>query len=291
MTSAWKQRSSGRKLKTAFTLVELLVVIAVIAILSGLLLPAVHKAKMKSEGIACFNNSRQLQLAWLLYADEQRDRLPYNLGGSANRASVAPLDPLNWVNGLMSWELDADNTNESLIVQSSLASYANHNLKIYRCPSDRALSDVQRQAGWNGRTRSVSMNAMVGDAGGLSNTGTNLNNPGYKQFFTLTSIKSPAATFVFLDEHPDSINDGYFLVKVETYSGEAHPEWFDLPGSYHNRSCPVTFADGHVEMHKWKDPETYASPLPDSANLPLYIPRTSSKEDFYWLLQRSSVLQ
>jgi prepilin-type N-terminal cleavage/methylation domain-containing protein/prepilin-type processing-associated H-X9-DG protein len=291
MVSTPQNKRSRLHRVNAFTLVELLVVITVIGILASILLPTLGKAKARGEGMSCFNNVRQLQLAWLLYADEQHDHLPYNLGGTANRSSVAPLDPLNWVNGVMSWELDTDNTNQSLINQSSMASYVNHNLKVYKCPSDRALSNVQRQAGWLERTRSYSMNAMMGDAGSLSRTGTNVNNPGYKQFFTLTSIPSPSSSFVFLDEHPDSINDGYFLVKMDSYYEEPHPWWFDLPGSYHNKSCPISFADGHVELHKWKDPETYAPALPDAANLPIYLPRTTSREDFSWLLQRSSVTQ
>jgi len=290
MASASQLHVPRRQRLAAFTLIELLVVIAIIAILSGILLPALGKAKAKGEGMSCLNNTRQLQLAWLLYSDEQRDRLPYNLGGSANRSSVAPLDPLNWVNGVMSWELDGDNTNQSLIKQSSLASYTSYNVKLYKCPSDRALSDVQRQAGWKERTRSYSMNAMIGDAGSLSTSGTNVNNPEYKQFFTLTSIPSPASTFVFLDEHPDSINDGYFLIKLDTYYGEAHPWWFDLPASYHNKSCSITFADGHVESHKWSS-ETYVPPYPDAAELPAYLRSGVGRDDFYWLLQHSSVLQ
>ena len=289
MTPVLHQRAL-RQQRTAFTLVELLVVIAVIAILSGILLPALGKAKAKGEGISCFNNTRQLQLAWLLYSDEQRDRLPYNLGGSANRSSVAPLDPLNWVNGVMSWEVESDNTNQSLIKQSSLAAYTAYNAKLYKCPSDRVVSDVQRQAGFQERTRSYSMNAMVGDVGTLSISGTNQNNPTYKQFFTLTSILTPAQTFVFLDEHPDSINDGYFLVKLDSYYGEPHPWWFDLPASYHNKSSSISFADGHVEMHKWSA-ETYAPPLPYAAELPLYLRAGPGRDDFFWLLQRSSVLQ
>ena len=134
------------------------------------------------------------------------------------------------------------------------------------------------------------MNAMVGDAGSLSVTGTNLNNPGYKQFFTLTSIAKPADTFVFLDEHPDSINDGYFLTKLDSYAGEPHPWWFDLPASYHNKSASISFADGHVESHKWSA-ETYAPPLPEATELPFYIRTGPSRDDFFWLLQRSSILQ
>ncbi len=286
MNSPVQQKGFRIRGTAAFTLVELLVVIAVIAILSGILLPALSKAKAKGEGIACVNNARQLQLAWLMYSDEQRDRLPYNLGGSANRSSVAPLDPLNWVNGVMTWELDADNTNNSLIMQSSLSSYVNHNFKTYKCPADRALSDVQRQAGWEKRTRSYSMNAMVGDAGSLSTGGTNSNNPNYKQFFTLSSIPAPSGTFVFLDEHPDSINDGYFLVKADYY----YPEWYDLPGSAHDKGSAISFADGHVEMHKWVDAETLAPSQPDTALLPRDLP-ANARTDFYWLLRRSSVAQ
>jgi prepilin-type processing-associated H-X9-DG protein len=276
----------GEKSAAAFTLVELLVVIAIVIALASLLLPALARARSKAQAASCANNVRQLGLAWLMYANEQRDRLPYNLGGDAERKTIAPFNPLNWVNGIMSWELDSDNTDINLILQSSLAPYCANNVKIYKCPSDQALSDVQREAGWKHRTRSYSMNAMVGDAGDLSQTGSNVNNPRYKQFFALSEIPSPASIFVFLDEHPDSINDGYFLVKADYYN----LEWVDLPGSYHNDASSFFFADGHVELRKWNEPETKAPPLPDAAALPRSIP-SDRRNDFYWLLRRSSIAQ
>jgi prepilin-type N-terminal cleavage/methylation domain-containing protein/prepilin-type processing-associated H-X9-DG protein len=284
-TSLHPQTASNERRDLAFTLVELLVVIAIIAVLASLLLPAFAKAKSKAHAITCLNNVRQLGYAWLMYAHEQRDRLPYNLGGDAMRKTFAPQDPLNWVNGVMSWELDSDNTNVNLILQASLAPYMNNSVRPYKCPSDNVLSDVQQQEGWKERARSYSMNAMVGNAGALTETGTNSNNPHYKQFFMLTEIPKPSSIFVFLDEHPDSINDGYFLVK----SDYSFVEWKDLPGSYHDDRATLSFADGHGEIHKWGDPETKAPAEPEGAkDLPRFIP-PERRNDFNWLFQRSSI--
>jgi prepilin-type N-terminal cleavage/methylation domain-containing protein/prepilin-type processing-associated H-X9-DG protein len=283
--SLLQRRISDRRQNVAFTLVELLVVIAIVSVLASLILPAFAKAKSKGQAVTCLNNVRQLGLAWLMYANEQRDRLPYNLGGDAMRKTFAPQDPLNWVNGLMDWETNSDNTNASLILQSSLAPYINNSVRLYKCPSDTVLSDVQRREGWRERTRSYSMNAMVGDAGDLSKTGINTNNPHYKQFFALTEIPKPSSIFVFLDEHPDSINDGYFLVK----SDYSYVEWKDLPGSSHDDRAALSFADGHAEIHKWDFAETKAPAEPYVMDRwPLLIP-SDRRGDFNWLFQRSSV--
>ena len=87
------------------------VVVVLIAILAGLLLPALTRADARAKGLECENRLRQLTLAWHLYADDNNDHLVYNLGGDITRRTVAPRDAVNWVNNVMSWELDADNTN------------------------------------------------------------------------------------------------------------------------------------------------------------------------------------
>jgi prepilin-type processing-associated H-X9-DG protein len=150
---------------------------------------------------------------------------------------------------------------------------------MYHCPADGALSDIQRQAGWTQRVRSVSMNAMVGDPGALLQQGANLNNTNYQQFLKESDIPDPSSVFVFLDEHPDSINDGYFLITDSD-------TWNDLPASYHNGGGSFSFADGHAVIHHWQCASTVQPPVPD-IGLPIWL-RSSDETDFYWVLQHSS---
>ncbi len=271
-----------RNRRRGFTLVELLVVIGIIGILAAMLLTAVARSKTRAQAIFCLNNTKQLALAWLIYAGDNGDRLPYNLGGDASRKTVAEKSNLNWVNDIMNWELNDDNTNKTLITEASLATYANNVVSIYRCPSDNVLSGIQRKVGWTARVRSYSMNAMVGNAGDLSSTGVNQNNPDYVQFFKLSTIPRPSGIFVFLDEHPDSIDDGYFINQAYKW------EWIDLPASYHNGAGCFSFADGHSETHRWRFTSTKPLARPGAAHLPISIPE-SELGDFDWVTDHMSV--
>lgn len=266
----------------AFTLVELLVVIAVIGVLASLLLPALSKARERAYGIQGLNNVRQLMLAWTLYADDFNGRLPYNIGGVASERGVGPRSPLNWANGILDWELTPDNTNTVMLKESGLGPYTSGNTAIYRCPSDRALSSLQLAAGWTERVRSYSMNAMMGDAGPASSSGLNVNNPGYVQFFKIHQVPQPSRYFVFVDEHPDSINDGYFLNRTEEH------EWIDLPASHHNGAAEFSFADGHAELKAWDEGSTLHPSRPDAAPLPLAL-GYAELEDWRWVMARMSV--
>jgi prepilin-type N-terminal cleavage/methylation domain-containing protein len=274
-----------------FTLIELMVVIAIIAILAALLLPALSKARERVEGISCLNNTRQLVLAWQLYTDDHEGFLPYNLGmnGSSFRTNI------NWVNNVMTWDLSSDNTNLATITSASLGPFIGGTTAIFHCPSDHALSATQRAAGWDQRIRSYSMNAMVGNAGAFLINGANVNNPGYRQFLKNTQIPHPSQIFVFLDEHPDSINDGYFLNKNTpanngAYGAKAaaYGEWTDLPASYHNHSTAFSFADGHGSLHHWMNATTIRPAQPDGADLPIAIPPNTSA-DFEWVFEHTSI--
>ena len=269
--------------RRAFTLVELLVVIAIIAILASLALPPLARAKARGQGTYCLNNLRQFGLALQIYAGDHDDALPYNMGTKGIRQTVASGEFLNWVNNVMSWALDADNTNTALLTTGGLGPYFSGVTSVYRCPADDVLSADQRAAGWTARIRSVSMNAMLGNAGEFLADTVNTNNPGYRQFFHLAEVPNPAQIFAFVEEHPDSINDGYFINKFSEY------EWYDLPASYHNGGANFAFADGHSEFRRWVNASTMPPARPDAARLPRDVEK-GDRADFYWVLSRTSVL-
>ncbi len=254
-------RSSG------FTLIELLVVIAIIAILASMLLPALAKAKTKAQGIACMSNGKQLGLAWILYAGDNEERLVDNHGIDQTMGQRR-----TWVNNVMTWGLEPDNTNLNFITEAKLASYTAKSAGVYKCPADKVLSPQQRARGWSQRVRSLSMNAACGDGGTLTPNGQSPF-PGYKQFLRMGDFSSPANIFVFLDEHPDSINDGWFVNNPTAYT------WSDLPASYHNGAGGLTFADGHAEIHKWINAATRKESKPGAARLPFPAP-TGQRQDY-----------
>jgi prepilin-type processing-associated H-X9-DG protein len=121
------------------------------------------------------------------------------------------------------------------------------------------------------------MNHLVGDPGVL----TNEFNPGYLQFLRSGDLVRPSETYVFMDEHPDTLNDGFFMNRFHEL------KWGNLPGSYHNGSAALSFTDGHVENRRWVVAGTVRPPVQGGAAESQASPPT----DFEWLRDRSSVLR
>ncbi len=279
-------RSSVQKRKASrtgggFTLIELLVVIAIIAVLASLLLPSLGKARAKGEAAVCLGNHRQLSVALHMYAGDSEDHLPYNFGASGIHAAIESGLYDNWATSLLNWELDPSNTNLTWLRSGGLGPFLSGGVAVHRCPGDRVLSRIQRASGWSARARSVSLNAMVGNAGEFLEGGRNTNNPSYRQYLKLGDIRIASAIFTFIDEHPDSINDGYFLNRVD------QAEWVDLPGSNHGGSAVLSYLDGHGEQHRWRHGHTKPPARPDAADLPMPIP-LGEREDFDWLMWRAT---
>lgn len=277
-----RPRAERRAGTRAFTLMELLVVIAIIAILAAILLPALNSAKERGRALIALNNLRQLGIALHVYAGDHDDSLPYNMGAGGIRQTIAAGEYLNWANDVMNWELDSDNTNTTLLTIGGLGPYCGGVAKVFKCPSDTVLSAAQRQAGWKERVRSFSMNAMLGNAGEFMEGGVNRNNPEYKQFLRLGDVPEPSKIFAFVEEHPDSISDGYFLNQFHTH------EWLRLPASHHNGAAVFNFVDGHAETHRWQIGSTKPAPQPDAARTPISVPPDQGA-DLYWVLWRMSV--
>jgi prepilin-type N-terminal cleavage/methylation domain-containing protein/prepilin-type processing-associated H-X9-DG protein len=239
----------------AFTLIELLVVIAIIAILAGMLLPALSKAKAKAHGIRCMSNNKQLVLGWTLYATDYDDACANNFTIPGTEQAITSGKFNNWVNNIMSWNAgssvgERSITNLTWIKNGVLGPYTDGAVGIYKCPADHFVSPRQRAAGYTQRVRSNSMNALFGRSNNNSSDNTASGKSAawggqYRQFIRTTDVPSPSMTYLTLDEHPDSINDAWFITDPNANN------WQDRPASFHNGAAGFSFADGHAEVHKW----------------------------------------
>jgi prepilin-type N-terminal cleavage/methylation domain-containing protein/prepilin-type processing-associated H-X9-DG protein len=263
-----------------FTLIELLVGIAIIAILASLLLPALSRSKESARSILCLNNQKQLYLAWYLYGDDN-NKFPSNwdYGGS-----VIPGAP-NWSAGGMSYETAiqarplSDATNTMILndpSQTLLAKYLRTH-QVFKCPADKSYAIRPTASGGKyPRARSYSMNGFIGES-------TRVTDTRLLRFDKTEDFTHPgaASTFLFVDQHEDSINDGYFFVGNK--EGEDFG-WADVPANRHNRGTHLVFADGHAEHHRWKDKRTL---LPVTRNL-LYGVMQPKNPDVQWLFDHAT---
>jgi prepilin-type processing-associated H-X9-DG protein len=262
------------------------VVIAIIAILAGMLLPALGRAKLKATNAACLNNQKQLLLGSLVYADDNNDRIIYTV--------PSPSDP-NGNPGGGFWpgphndsgryqDLSASMTKataeryvENGIKKGALFAYVN-SPGTYHCPGDLRSKRLLPGRGyaWDSYSKANGMNG--GEWQGSTTTGSQ---PTYEK---LSTVDSPAEAMMYLEEaDPRGNNKGTWVIDVKP-----SPGWVDPFAIFHGNVSTISFADGHAESHTWRDAGVIKAARDSSAGKDSFYwaGGNSKNPDFQWIYQR-----
>jgi prepilin-type N-terminal cleavage/methylation domain-containing protein len=250
------------KTKSGFTLIEMLSVIACIAILASLLLPALSRGREKARGIQCLNNTKQLGMSYLLYASDCQDKLPFCDGDNA------------WCPSLGAWW-----TEEETWRKSPLMPYLGLSPKTWQCPSYQYFD-----------TGPTAMNYSVNQFLGFSQWDpTGEYNEPITTFSKLDGQLSHYGSrfFLLMDWRSDFSCGSSFLIDTHNWNNPSGFQWYSIPAVQHNHSAAFVFVDGSASLHKWRDPRTWPIPFTDPGDgSSMHQP---DNVDVGWIQQHSSM--
>jgi len=214
--------------KRAFTLIELLVVIAIIALLMAILIPALQRAREQGTRAVCLNNLRQLTTAWIMYADNNDDKIP------GSDVGYPTFDyPMWWVD----WPVNVNQSTANVTVEEwqdairrGLLWRYLKDIKLYKCPNSR-----------NRANETLTYTVVDSMAGGAY----------WAEELVIRNrmqIRNPGSRIVFFCEAPVSPGSWGISCSEEI--------WGDEPPVRHGNGATFSFADGRSEYWKWRDKRT-----------------------------------
>jgi len=258
------QEQTTTENKEAFTFVELLLVIGVVGVLATILLPTLQSAKERAKTIQCTNNERQLAITWLMYTADNADKL------AANGIPIrVPTQNIKWIQG--SFVIAEDSTNEDWILNPQWALFAKyiHSASTYVCPGEPPT--VNYQGSLYPRVRSYAMNNFLGWEGFPS---TDIPMANWVSPQILSQVPNPSGIFLIPDVNANSVCWPYFGTYMD------RDDFFNFPSAAHNRAAVISFCDGHVNRHRWLDPNTI---LGYSDNFHRHDDPFPGNVDIHWL--------
>jgi type II secretory pathway pseudopilin PulG len=282
--SKTSERRRGEK-DHGFTLVELLALVVIVSLLAVTILPGFAMARSDNRSLQCLNNLRQSTAAWRMFAEDNRDALVASQGVSGR---------VNWMTG---W-LDFNPTNQSNwnpevdIVKSPLWPYCGRSTNLFSCPSDptRVQALVDGELRRVPRVRTISMSQVFGQGEWLNKT-QSFNQTVWRTYAKAGEIVAPTRTFVFLDEHPDSVNDAAFAnacTGAQPNDPPSSATIIDWPANHHRLgACGISFADGRAEIHEWLGATIRRAPY--GSGIFINFPATDSAVDMQWLAANTTV--
>jgi prepilin-type N-terminal cleavage/methylation domain-containing protein len=297
--------SAATKPLHAFTIIELLVVVAVLALMACLLATARAASRPNFQGALCLNNLKQLMAAFTMYTHDNNEFFPPNPDVVTHVAggNWVPDNESGWMPLGSSGSADAGNPDLFKDAKWNLfVPYIRTNISLYRCPFDPRIalysgSDPTLLGQKIPVVRGISMNAGVGTKG-LGSGGGNAavdgpwlngshthtaNNP-YATFGKWSDFKivRPSDIWVLVDDDPWTINDAAMQVIA------ASPDTVDYPNVFNNNCTAFAFADGHGETHKWKSTVWVHNSVPSRAAFLNGAATGLGYQDWFWWASHAS---